>query len=92
MITEHKLDYYVGSIVGVVGNDENPNPNEEPFTDLLKDHKSQEHIAVVTVPGLFEKIIAYPGRNQLDEPKIGDLVKVAVWDPHYNSYNTYDKL
>lgn len=93
MITEHKIDYYIGTIVAVVDNEkEKPNPEDKPIDELLEGHKSQEHIAIVTIPGMSEYIKAFPGRNQIDEPKIGDLAIVAVWDPIYHSYCTYEKL
>lgn len=92
MMTEHKLDYYLGTITGIVDNTEKPNPEADPIKELLDGHTSQEHIAVATIPGISENIKIYPGRNQIDEPRIGDKVIIAVWDPIYNSYCTYEKL
>lgn len=93
MITEHKLNYYVGTIVAVVDNvSEKPKPGGKPIDDLLDGHVSQDHIAVATIPGVAEYVKVYPGRNQIDEPKLEDLVVIAVWDPAYLSYCTYEKL
>lgn len=93
MITEHKITCYIGNIVAVVDNvSEQPKPSDEIIDELLGEHKSLEHIVVVTVPGVFEKVKAYPRRDQCDEPKIGDLCVIYAWDPVYNSYCIYEKL
>ena len=81
MIVENKLNYYIGTITYV---------ENDPLGLLTKD--KLYHEAVVAVPGVFENVLAFPTRNQLDEPKIGDLVIVAAWDSVYNSYCTYEKL
>ena len=81
MIVENKPNYYIGTITYV---------ESDPLGLLKKD--KLYHEAVVSVPGVFENVLAFPGRNQLDEPKVGDLVVVCSWDPVYNSYCTYEKL
>lgn len=81
MIVENELSYYIGTVTYV---------ENDPLGLLTKDRLYHE--AVVSVPGVFENVLAFPGRNQLDEPKVGDLVVVCSWDPVYNSYCTYEKL
>jgi len=81
MIVENKPNYYIGTVTYV---------ENDPLGLLKKD--KLYHEAVVSVPGVFENVLAFPGRNQLDEPKVGDLVVVCSWDPVYNSYCTYEKL
>ena len=81
MIVENKPNYYIGTVTYV---------ESDPLGLLTKD--KLYHEAVVSVPGVFENVLAFPGRNQLDEPKVGDLVVVCSWDPVYNSYCTYEKL
>ena len=81
MLIEHKPNYYIGTITYV---------EEDPLELLDKDKLFHE--VLVSVPGVFEFVKAYPSRNQLDEPKVGDLVIVCAWDPTFNSYCTYEKL
>jgi hypothetical protein len=81
MIVENKPNYYIGTITYV---------ESDPLGLLTKD--KLYHEAVVSVPGVFENVLAFPARTNLDEPKVGDLVVVCSWDPVYNSYCTYEKL
>lgn len=81
MIVENKLNSYIGTVTYV-----KDDPN-----GLLK-NDSLYHEAVVSVPGVFENVLAFPKRPNLDEPKVGDLVEVYSWDPTFNSYCTYEKL
>lgn len=81
MLIENKPSYYIGTITYV---------EDDPLELLDKDKLFHE--VVVSVPGVFEFIKAFPGRNQLDEPKVGDLVVVCSWDSTFNSYCTYEKL
>ena len=81
MLIENKPNYYIGTITYV---------EEDPLELLDKDKLFHE--VVVSVPGVFEFIKAFPSRNQLDEPKVGDLVVVCSWDSTFNSYCTYEKL
>ena len=81
MIVENKPSYYIGTITYV---------ENDPLGLLTKD--KLYHEAVVAVPGVFENVLAFPARTNLDEPKVGDLVVVCAWDPVYNSYCTYEKL
>jgi hypothetical protein len=81
MIVENKPNYYIGTITYV---------ESDPLGLLTKD--KLYHEAVVSVPGVFESVLAFPARTNLDEPKVGDLVVVCSWDPVYNSYCTYEKL
>ena len=81
MIVENKPNFYIGTITYV---------ENDPLGLLTKD--KLYHEAVVAVPGVFENVLAFPARTNLDEPKVGDLVVVCSWDPIYNSYCTYEKL
>ena len=81
MIVENKPNYYIGTVTYV---------ESDPLGLLTKD--KLYHEAVVSVPGVFENVLAFPARTNLDEPKVGDLVVVCSWDPIYNSYCTYEKL
>ena len=81
MIVENKPSYYIGTVTYV---------ENDPLGLLTKDRLYHE--AVVSVPGVFENVLAFPARTNLDEPKVGDLVVVCGWDPIYNSYCTYEKL
>jgi hypothetical protein len=81
MIVENKPNYYIGTVTYV---------ESDPLGLLTKD--KLYHEAVVSVPGVFENVLAFPARTNLDEPKVGDLVVVCAWDPAYNSYCTYEKL
>lgn len=81
MIVENKPNFYIGTITYV---------ENDPLGLLQKD--KLYHEAVVSVPGVFENVLAFPSRPNLDEPKVGDLVIVCSWDPVYNSYCTYEKL
>lgn len=81
MIVENKPSFYIGTITYV---------ENDPLGLLTKDRLYHE--AVVAVPGVFENVLAFPARTNLDEPKVGDLVVVCGWDPNYNSYCTYEKL
>jgi hypothetical protein len=81
MIVENKPSYYIGTVTYV---------ESDPLGLLTKDRLYHE--AVVSVPGVFENVLAFPARTNLDEPKVGDLVVVCAWDPLYNSYCTYEKL
>lgn len=81
MIVENKPNYYIGTITYV---------ENDPLGLLKKD--KQFHEAVVAVPGVFQDVLAFPARTNLDEPKVGDLVVVCSWDPNFNSYCTYEKL
>lgn len=81
MIVENKPNFYIGTVTYV---------ESDPLGLLTKD--KLYHEAVVSVPGVFENVLAFPSRPNLDEPKVGDLVVVCSWDPVYNSYCTYEKL
>lgn len=81
MIVENKPNFYIGTITYV---------ENDPLGLLTKD--KLYHEAVVAVPGVFENVLAFPARTNLDEPKVGDLVVVCSWDPTFNSYCTYEKL
>ncbi len=81
MIVENKPNFYIGTITYV---------ENDPLGLLTKDRLYHE--AVVSVPGVFENVLAFPARTNPDEPKVGDLVVVCSWDPTFNSYCTYEKL
>ena len=44
------------------------------------------------IPGVIKGINAFPRRDVLDEPKVGDPVILMSLDPEYNSYYLYWKL
>ena len=44
------------------------------------------------IPGVIKSVNAFPRRDVLDEPKVGDPVILMSLDPEYNSYYLYWKL
>jgi hypothetical protein len=74
MIVENKPNYYIGTVTYV---------ESDPLGLLTKDRLYHE--GVVSVPGVFENVLSFPGRYQLDEPKVGDLGVVCSWDAIYKS-------
>lgn len=44
------------------------------------------------IPGVIKGINAFPRRDVLDEPKVGDPIILMSLDPEYNSYYLYWKL
>ncbi|MBP3732570.1 MAG: hypothetical protein J6I84_04915 [Bacilli bacterium] len=94
MTIEHKIDIYLGVVTNIIKQPTTSlkipgDPHEE---DMLSGHDAQEHMIIAAVPGVYEHLRALPEKNNLEEPKIGDRVIIYVWDPVYNSYNTYRKL
>jgi len=47
---------------------------------------------LVSIPGVGEKLKAFPKRGELDEPREGDLVLLYEADPTYRSLYFYEKL
>lgn len=46
----------------------------------------------VDIPGFIKGALAVPGRGEIDEPKIGDIVLLRSIDPVYHSIFIYEKL
>ena len=44
------------------------------------------------IPGVIKGVNAFPRRDVLDEPKVGDPIILMSLDPEYNSYYLYWKL
>lgn len=44
------------------------------------------------IPGITDRVKAFPGRDQLDEPVPGDKILLMCPDPILHSYFTYKKL
>lgn len=45
----------------------------------------------VNVPGHFDGVRAFPTRNNIDEPRIGDFVILRSFDPIYHSFFLWEK-
>lgn len=46
----------------------------------------------VDIPGVIKGVPALPVRNQLDEPKVGDIVLLRCLDDHFGSLYLWEKL
>lgn len=46
----------------------------------------------VDIPGVIKSVPALPVRNQLDEPKVGDVVLLRCLDDHFGSLYLWEKL
>lgn len=46
----------------------------------------------VDIPGFNKGLSAFPMRNEIDEPRVGDFVLLYSFDPLYNSYFLYQKI
>lgn len=73
-------NYYLGIVKAVTSDDD----------DRLKD--KEWHEVIIDIPGTIQGVIAFPFRDDLDEPKINDRVLVWDMDPLYHSYYLYKKL
>ena len=56
------------------------------------DSEKIEYKIEADIPGVIKGINAYPIRECLDEPKVGDPIILLGLDPDYNSYYLYWKL
>lgn len=54
--------------------------------------EKQEYRIEADIPGVIKGVKAFPIRDTLDEPKIGDPIILLGLDPEYNSYYLYWKL
>ena len=63
-------------------------------TKILGDTEAErlEYRIEADIPGVIKGVNAFPRRDVLDEPKVGDAVILMSLDPEYNSYYLYWKL
>ncbi len=52
----------------------------------------EDFIILADIPGIAEDVKAFPTKDNLDEPKVGDQVLLTSYDSFYHSYFTYRKL
>ena len=52
----------------------------------------EDFIILADIPGVAENVKAFPTKDNLDEPKVGDQVLLTSYDSFYHSYFTYRKL
>ena len=76
-----QANYYIGVVVAVSKDDDDRLKNEKEWHEILVD-----------IPGIIQKVPAFPFRDELDEPKINDKVLVLDVDPLYHSYFLYRKV
>jgi len=69
--------YYLGVVKNII--EEN---------DITKEYG----IIEADIPGVIQGIRAFPKRNELDEPKVGDAILLLCLDPILNSYWIYEKI
>ena len=68
------------------------------ITDVYEGEINGENVTAefqyikANIPGVIDEVIAFPTRDQIDEPRIGDQVLLISLDPVYNSYFIYRKL
>jgi len=63
---------------------------KDRYTD--NDTSKEDFIILVDIPGVAENVKAFPTKDNLDEPKVGDQVLLTSYDSFYHSYFTYRKL
>ena len=73
------IEFFLGTVKERVVDDEN-NTTKEDF------------IILADIPGIAEGVKAFPTKDNLDEPKVGDQVLLTSYDSFYHSYFTYRKL
>ena len=69
--------------------------NVDYFIGTVKevpDETKQKFEIIADVPGVFDSIHAFPSRDQLDEPVVGDKILLICFDPILHSYFQYKKL
>ena len=76
-----QANYYIGLVVAVSKDDDDRLKNEKEWHEILVD-----------IPGVIQKVPAFPFRDELDEPKLNDKVLVLDVDPLYHSYFLYRKV
>lgn len=76
--------FYLGTIVAT-----KRTPGD--YGDLLT-NPPEFHEAIVDIPGVIQGVKAFPKTCGADEPRIGDPVLVAEFDPTYHSYYIYEVL
>ena len=76
-----QANYYIGVVVAVSKDDDDRLKNEKEWHEILVD-----------IPGIIQKVPAFPFRDELDEPKLNDKVLVLDVDPLYHSYFLYRKV
>jgi hypothetical protein len=69
--------YYLGVVKNIIEED-----------DITKEYG----IIEADIPGVIQGIRAFPKRNELDEPKVGDAILLLCLDPILNSYWIYEKI
>ena len=74
---ETERHYYLGVVKNII--EEN---------DITKEYG----IIEADIPGVIQGIRAFPKRNELDEPKVGDAILLLCLDPILNSYWIYEKI
>lgn len=72
-----EVNYYIGVITKVVNDDE---------------FSKEYHVIEASIPGIADDIRAFPKQGELDEPRVGDHVLLASFDPLFHSYFIYSKL
>lgn len=70
-------NFYVGTVSKIIGDSR---------------EEKQEYRIEADIPGVIKGVKAFPIRDTLDEPKIGDPIILLGLDPEYNSYYLYWKL
>lgn len=73
------VEFFLGVVKNRVEDNEN-NITKEDF------------IILADIPGVAENVKAFPTKDNLDEPKVGDQVLLTSYDSFYHSYFTYRKL
>ena len=76
-----QANYYIGLVVAVSKDDDDRLKNEKEWHEILVD-----------IPGVIQRVPAFPFRDELDEPKLNDKVLVLDVDPLYHSYFLYRKV
>ena len=65
---------------------------KERVEDSENNITKEDFIILADIPGIAEGVKAFPTKDNLDEPKIGDQVILTSYDSFYHSYFTYRKL
>ena len=65
---------------------------KERVEDSENNITKEDFIILADIPGIAEGVKAFPTKDNLDEPKVGDQVILTSYDSFYHSYFTYRKL
>lgn len=76
-----ETDYYIGTVTYTENDPDGFLKKSKEFGEIICD-----------IPGVEQSVRAFPKKNELDEPKPGDLVLLHCLDPVYRSYFLYEKL